>query len=67
MASTGGCEAHEALFAVLAQESRAAGALVVGEDLGTGPEGFSALLERWGVLSTRLMLFERRARRQPGG
>jgi 4-alpha-glucanotransferase len=34
--------------------------LVIGEDLGTVPEGFESILERWGVLSTRAFYFERK-------
>lgn len=47
------------MFAVLAIESAKAGAMVVGEDLGTVPEGFAARMAAAGMLSTRVMLFER--------
>jgi 4-alpha-glucanotransferase len=46
------------LFEVLAMESARAGALVVGEDLGTVEAGFRDLLRDTGVLSTRLVWFE---------
>jgi 4-alpha-glucanotransferase len=46
------------LLAVLAIESTRAGALVVGEDLGTVEEEVRAALGAQGVLSTRLVWFE---------
>ena len=47
------------LFGVLGLESRRAQALVVGEDLGTVPSELAPQLESWGVLSTRVLCFER--------
>jgi len=43
----------------IAQESQAARCIVIGEDLGTVPEGFRETLARWGIWSYRVMLFER--------
>ncbi len=51
----------DGLLDVLAQESRRARAVVIGEDLGTVPEDWPAVMERWGVLSTRVLLFQREA------
>jgi len=48
-----------AMLAVLAQESVAARCLVIGEDLGTVPEGVSETLRAGGVWSYRVALFER--------
>ncbi len=49
----------EALLAVTAQESVANRCVVIGEDLGTVPEGFREQLNGWGVWSYRVMMFER--------
>lgn len=56
------------LFARLALESARAGCLVVGEDLGTAPNGFHETLESAAVLSYRVAWFERDgARFRPPG
>jgi len=49
----------DALLAVIAQESHAARAVVIGEDLGTVPDGFRDRMADWGLFSYRVMLFER--------
>jgi 4-alpha-glucanotransferase len=49
----------EALLAVTAQESVAHRCVVIGEDLGTVPEGFRAILADWGIWSYLVMMFER--------
>ncbi|HEY8581125.1 MAG TPA: 4-alpha-glucanotransferase, partial [Beijerinckiaceae bacterium] len=65
-----GATAHEgayvnypfaALLAALRIESHRAQSLVIAEDLGTSPEGFSEAIMESGVLSYRLLFFERTA------
>ena len=49
----------EALLAVTAQESTAHRCVVIGEDLGTVPEGFREQMADWGIWSYLVMMFER--------
>jgi 4-alpha-glucanotransferase len=49
----------EALLAATAQESVAHRCVVIGEDLGTVPEGFRAQMANWGIWSYQVMMFER--------
>jgi 4-alpha-glucanotransferase len=49
----------EALLAVTAQESTAHRCVVIGEDLGTVPEGFREQMADWGIWSYMVMMFER--------
>jgi 4-alpha-glucanotransferase len=47
------------LLGAIAEESHRFKTIVIGEDLGTVPEGFRETLAAWGLWSCRLMLFER--------
>jgi 4-alpha-glucanotransferase len=49
----------EALLGVTAQESVAHSCVVIGEDLGTVPEGFREQMADWGIWSYLVMMFER--------
>jgi 4-alpha-glucanotransferase len=49
----------EALLAVVAQESVRHECVVIGEDLGTVPEGFRETIADWGLWSYLVVLFER--------
>ncbi|MGA8898090.1 4-alpha-glucanotransferase [Bradyrhizobium sp.] len=49
----------EALLAATAQESVAHACIVIGEDLGTVPEGFRDTMAEWGIWSYQVMMFER--------
>jgi 4-alpha-glucanotransferase len=49
----------EPLLAATAQESVAHRCVVIGEDLGTVPEGFREKMADWGIWSYQVMMFER--------
>ena len=49
----------EPLLRVIAEESERARCIVIGEDLGTVPDGFRETMGRWGLWCYRVMLFER--------
>jgi len=49
----------DALFAVTALESVAHGCVVIGEDLGTVPEGFREQMIDWGIWSYLVVMFQR--------
>jgi 4-alpha-glucanotransferase len=51
----------EQLLRIVAEESRRFRCVIVGEDLGTVPDGFREALSRWGLWMYRVMLFERDA------
>jgi 4-alpha-glucanotransferase len=48
----------EAMLAIAALESVENCCVLIGEDLGTVPEGFRDALARWGIWSYRVMMFE---------
>ena len=49
----------DALLAATALESAANNCVVIGEDLGTVPEGFREQMADWGIWSYKVMMFER--------
>ena len=49
----------EELLGILALEATRAGALVVGEDLGTVPDDVPPAMRRWQMLSSKVLYFER--------
>jgi 4-alpha-glucanotransferase len=51
----------ESLLKAVSQESRANRCVVIGEDLGTVPDGFRETLAEWGTWSYQVMMFQRAA------
>ncbi|MBR0830613.1 4-alpha-glucanotransferase [Bradyrhizobium manausense] len=49
----------DALLAAVARESARHRCIVIGEDLGTVPEGFRESMQDWGIWSYLVMMFER--------
>jgi 4-alpha-glucanotransferase len=49
----------DALLALAALESQAQRCIIIGEDLGTVPDGFREKLREWGIWSYLVLLFER--------
>lgn len=49
----------DALLATVARESARHRCIVIGEDLGTVPEGFRETMQDWGIWSYLVMMFER--------
>jgi 4-alpha-glucanotransferase len=49
----------DALMAAVARESAKHKCIVIGEDLGTVPEGFRETMQDWGIWSYLVMMFER--------
>ncbi|MGU7763834.1 4-alpha-glucanotransferase, partial [Enterobacter hormaechei] len=49
----------EALLGAVARESAAHKCIVIGEDLGTVPEGFRETMQDFGIWSYLVMMFER--------
>lgn len=56
---------HEALLGILVLEAQGAGAVVIGEDLGTVEPWMQDTLADWGVLGTSVLWFERDSSGRP--